>query len=147
MIKRIVVPVDFSEVSIRAARYVAEELAPQLKADVVLMTVLEVSDLRVAMSHGLHGFETDEDVHRMVQDWIEEQFAKIESAAGAAKAKRDVRRGIPEREILESINEHGADLVVMGAHGMGKRTPIGSKAQHVLAHSPVPLLLFPVNEA
>jgi nucleotide-binding universal stress UspA family protein len=144
MIKRIVVPVDFSEVSCRAARYVTEELAPQLQAEVVLMTALEASDLRVAMSHGLHGFGSDEDVHRMVRDWIEEQFAKIESGLGTVKAKRDVRRGIPEREIVEAIGEHRADLVVMGAHGIGNRRPIGSKAQHVLAHSPVPLLLFGV---
>lgn len=140
MIKRIVVPVDFSEVSCRAARYAVEELAPQLQADVVFVTVLEPSDLRVAMSHGLHGFETDEDVKRMVHDWIEEEFRKVE--AGGAKATRDVRRGLPEREIAEAIAEHKADLVVMGAHGMGNRSPIGSKAEHVLRASGVPLLLI-----
>ena len=142
MIKRIVVPVDFSEHSTRAAHYAVEELAAPLGADVVFVTVLEVSDLRVAMSHGLHGFETDEDVHRMVQDWIEEQFARIESKKGSIKATRDVRRGDPEREILEALREHRADIVVMGTHGMGKRHPIGSKAGHVLARGGVPVLLI-----
>ena len=143
MIKRIVAPVDFSEVSCSAARYAVQELAPQVGAEVVFVAVLEPSDLRVAMSHGLHGFENDADVHRMVQEWIEAQFAKVEAAAGAVKAKRDVRRGLPERELIEAIEEHRADLVVMGAHGMGNRKPIGSKAQHVLAHVSVPLLLIP----
>lgn len=142
MIKRIVVPIDFSDTSCRAATYAVEELAPQLGADVVFVAVLEVSDLRVAMSQGLHGFETDEDVHRMVQEWVETQFAKVESAQGSAKAKRDVRRGDPEREILEAISEHKADLVVMGAHGIGRRNPIGSKASHVLASSGVPVMLI-----
>src|SRR5688500_612715 len=108
MIKRIVVPVDFSENSRSAARFAVEELAPPHGAEVVFVTVLEVSDLRVAMSHGLHGFETDEDVHRMVRDWVEQQFAKIESGKGSAKASRDVRRGDPEREIVEAIREHRA---------------------------------------
>jgi nucleotide-binding universal stress UspA family protein len=142
MIKRIVVPVDFSENSKRAARYAVEELAPQLGASVVFVTVLEVSDLRVAMSHGLHGFETDEDVHRLVRAWVEEQFAALETGQGSVKATRDVRRGLPEREIVEAIHQHSADLVVMGAHGIGGRNPIGTKAEHVLAQGNVPLLLL-----
>ena len=141
MIRRIVVPVDFSEASCRAANYAMRELAPQLQAEVVFVTVLEPSDLRVAMSAGLHGFETDEDLHRQVRDWIEEQFRKIESAA-PGEAKRDVRRGLPERELIEAIHEHHADLVVMGASGIGRRSPIGRKAEHVLRHGGVPIVLL-----
>ena len=142
MIERIVVPVDFSEASRRAARYAVEELAPQLRAEVVFVTVLEPSDLRVAMNAGLHGFETDEDLHRQVHDWIEEQFKRVESSDDAVKARRDVRRGLPEREIVEAIHEHNASMVVMGAAGIAKRIPIGSKAEYVLRHVDVPLLLL-----
>ncbi len=142
MIKRIVVPVDFSPASIKAARYAVTELAPQLQAEVTFVSVLEVSDLRVAMSAGLHGFETDEDVRRQVHEWIEQQFAKIESASDAVKATRDVRRGDPNREILEAIHEHRADLVVMGSHGITRRIPLGSKAEYVLRHVDTPVLLI-----
>lgn len=142
MIKRIVVPVDFSPNSCAAARYAVEELAPQLDAEVTFVTVLEVGDLRVAMSAGLHGFENDEDVRRQVDEWIEQQFARIASVTDAVKAKRDVRRGIPEREILDAIRGHQADLVVMGSHGMGARAPMGTKAEHVLKHGRVPLMLI-----
>ncbi|HVE70773.1 MAG TPA: universal stress protein [Thermoanaerobaculia bacterium] len=142
MIERIVVPVDFSAASCRAARYAVEELAPQLRAEVVFVTVLEASDLRVAMNAGLHGFETDEDLHRQVHDWVEEQFRRIESAGDSVKAKRDVRRGMPEREIVEAIQEHRASIVVMGAAGITKRIPLGSKAEYVLRHIDVPVLLL-----
>ena len=142
MIKRILVPVDFSASSCRAARYAVEELAPQMGAEVVFVTVLDVGDLRVAMSAGLHGFGTDEELHRQVREWIEEQFRRIESAQDAVKAQRDVRRGIPEREILEAVRQHRADLVLMGASGMGRRDPIGSKAEYVLRHADVPLMLI-----
>jgi nucleotide-binding universal stress UspA family protein len=142
MIRRIVVPVDFSPVSCKAASYAVTELAPQLDAQVVFVTVLDPSDLRVAMSAGLHGFENDEDVHRQVQEWIETQFAKIESADGARNATRDVRRGIVEREILESIQEHHADLVVMGSVGITRRLPLGSKTEYVMRHCNVPLVLI-----
>ena len=146
MIQRIVVPVDFSDASCRAARYAVEELAPQLRAEVVFVTVLEASDLRVAMSAGLHGFDTDEELHRQVADWIEEQFRKIESAHDSVKARRDIRRGLPEREIVEAIHEHDADMVVMGAVGIARRIPIGSKAEYVLRHSEVPLVLVRAKE-
>ena len=146
MIKQILVPVDFSPASSSAARYAIETLAPQLGAEVTFVTVLDVGDLRVAMSAGLHGFENDEDVKRQVREWIESQFAKIESATDSVKAKRDVRRGLPEREILEAIQEHHADLIVMGAHGIARRIPMGSKAEHVLRHTHVPLLLIRAEE-
>jgi nucleotide-binding universal stress UspA family protein len=141
MIKQILVPVDFSAAACAAARYAVEEIAPQLGAAVTFVTVLEVSDLRVAMSAGLHGFEDDEDVRQKVSAWIEAQFARIESPAGAVKATRDVRRGLPERELLEAIQEHAADLIVMGTQGITRRLPIGSKAQYVLKHTRVPVLL------
>jgi nucleotide-binding universal stress UspA family protein len=142
MISRIVVPVDFSAVSCRAARYAVETLAPPLNAQVTFVTVLEVGDLRVAMSAGLHGFENDNDVKRQVHAWVEQQFSKIESATDAVKAQRDVRRGIPEHEIVEAIREHGADLVVMGSYGITSRLPLGSKAEHVLRHTKVPVVLI-----
>ena len=142
MIKRIVVPVDFSEVSCRAARFAVNELAPQLDAHVVFVAVLEVGDLRVAMSAGLHGFDTDEELRTKVRDWVEEQFQRIESADGSIKAQRDVRRGIPEREIIEAIREHEADMVVMGSSGIGSRLPIGSKTEFVIRHSQIPVLVI-----
>jgi nucleotide-binding universal stress UspA family protein len=146
MIERIVVPVDFSEASCRAARYAVEQLAPPFGAEVIFVSVLEPSDLRVAMSAGLHGFDTDEDLRKQVHDWIEEQFRRIESSGDAVKARRDLRRGLPEREIVEAIHEHHADLVVMGAAGIGKRLPMGSKPEYILRHVDVPLLLIRAHE-
>jgi nucleotide-binding universal stress UspA family protein len=136
MIRRVVVPIDFSVAACAAAHYAVDELAP-LGAEVVLVTVLETSDLRVAMNAGLHGFDNDDELRAQVGTWLEEQFAKAPAAA-----KRDVRRGIVEREILEAIKEHHADLVVMGAVGIAKRLPVGSKAEYVLRHTDVPLLLI-----
>ncbi len=136
MIRRIVVPLDFSDASCRAAHYATRELAPVHGAEVVLVSVLEPSDIRVAMSAGLHGFETDEELHARVEQWVEEQFAKV-----GANARRDIRRGLVDREILEAIHEHQADLIVMGAVGIAKRFPMGSKAEYILRHTSVPLLL------
>jgi nucleotide-binding universal stress UspA family protein len=142
MIKRILVPVDFSESSCRAAHYAVGELAPQLGADVVLVTVLEASDLRVAMRAGLHGFGTNEEVHRQVHAWVDGQFAKIEGAPGAVATQRDVRHGTPDHEIVAAIRQHKPDLIVMGAAGIGGRLPIGTTTDHLLRFVDVPIMLI-----
>jgi nucleotide-binding universal stress UspA family protein len=141
MIKQILVAIDFSTESVHAARYATSELAPQLQAEVTFVAVLEPSDLRVAIGAGLHGFENDEDVRRQVREWVEEQFREIEAPANAVNAKRDLRRGDPAHELIKAIAEHKADLVVIGACGIGRRDPIGTKAEHLLRHSQVPVLL------
>jgi nucleotide-binding universal stress UspA family protein len=53
---------------------------------------------------------------------------------------------MPEREIVEAIRQHGADLVVMGSHGITRRIPLGSKAEHVLRHVDLPVLLIRSRE-
>lgn len=135
MIRRVVVAIDFSEAACAAAHYAVTELAP-LGAEVVLVTVLEVSDLRVAMNAGLHGFDNDDELKAKVEHWLEEQFAKVPGTP-----RREIRRGIVEREIVEAIGEHHADLVVMGAVGIMRNFPMGSKAEYVLRHTKVPVLL------
>lgn len=141
MIKHILCPVDFSEASCRAANYAVRELAPQLGADVVWVTVLEASDIRVALEHGLYGFENDKDLHRQVEEWIDAQFARIDSEKSVA-TRRDIRRGIPEREIIEAIREHKPGLIVMGSNGITRSVPLGSKTQYVIEHCDVPIVVM-----
>jgi nucleotide-binding universal stress UspA family protein len=140
MVKRILCPIDFSDAGCHAAEYTAKELAPQLHAEIVWLSVLEPTDIRVALDAGLYGFENDDSLHRQVEEWIDQQFARIDPGGGVP-TRRDIRRGIPEREILDAIREHTPDLIVMGSTGIAKRLPIGRKAEYVLRHSDVPVLL------
>lgn len=140
MIKRILIAIDFSDVSRRAAK-VGAELARQCGAEIVFVTVLDVGDIRVAMEAGLHGFKTDEELHAQVRQWIDEQYAIIERET-AATSHRDIRRGLAERELVEAITEHHADLAVMGAHGHAGKT-VGSKTEHLVGHARVPVVVVP----
>ena len=140
MIKRIVIPFDFSEVSARAAEF-GVELAKQLDAAVTLVSVLEVGDLRVAMKAGLHHFETSEDVKKQVEEWVESQYKTIKIPSGV-KSERVIRRGIPEKEILQVISENNADMVVMGSTGIARRLPIGSVAEAVMRQCKVPVTVL-----
>ena len=141
MIKRILISVDFSETSNRAARW-AVDLADQIAGEALIVTVLDVGDLRVAMNAGLHGFETDEEMRKQVRDWIERKLTEL-VPAGAKNVRHDVRRGRVEQQLVEAITEYDANLVVMGSTGVGRRLPLGSKTEYIMRHSDVPIVVVP----
>jgi nucleotide-binding universal stress UspA family protein len=64
-------------------------------------------------------------------------------ARGAHVRTRVVFDGDAAHAILEAVNEAGADTVSMATHGYHgfKRLVLGSVADRVLRHSPVPVLL------
>ncbi len=72
--------------------------------------------------------------------------ARLISAAekkGVAFRKIIVTEGSPAKKIVETAEKERADLIVMGRKGqsMLEKILIGSVANHVLRHSPVPMLL------
>ena len=140
VIRRILIPVDFSPTSRKAAAW-GIDLAQQLDVEALVISVLDVSDLRVAMNAGLHGFENDEDVKRQVNDWVRAQYASI-VPTGAENVRTDIRRGIVEREILEAIEQYNPSLVVMGSAGITRRLPVGSKTEHVMRNCDVPVVVI-----
>jgi nucleotide-binding universal stress UspA family protein len=137
--RRILVAVDYSPQSIEAAR-VAIDLASQLGAQVLLLTVLDVGDLRVALKAHLYAFKTDTEVHRAVRRWIHDQAARVEVPEGVRCVRR-VRRGIADQEILSAIRSYRPQLVVMGSRGLARRLALGSTTAAVLRRSPVPVLV------
>jgi nucleotide-binding universal stress UspA family protein len=141
-VKRILVPLDFSEQSLRALR-VAIDLAQQTGASLRLLTVLEASDIRVALQAGLYGFSSDSDLHTKVARWVQRRFASLELPPGV-RATKTVRRGLIEDEIVAAA-ERGVQLIVMGSSGVISRFPVGSKTKAVLRKSPVPVLVVPVT--
>ena len=59
------------------------------------------------------------------------------------RARGVVREGVPLAEVLREATASRADLLVVGARGTGglARLLLGSVAEGVLDHSPVPVLL------
>lgn len=139
MIRRLLVPVDFSPESLAAVKF-AGELARQTAARIRLVTVLDVGDLRAALKARLYGFGTDAEVHRALAEWIREQYARI-VLPPEVHAIRSVRRGEVEEEIVTAIEKYRPQLVVMGSRGLSRRLSIGSKTAAVLRRSPVPVLV------
>jgi nucleotide-binding universal stress UspA family protein len=130
---------DFSPHA-RAAAVVAGDLAIALGASIRYLTVLDVSDLRVALKARLHGFDTSAEVRAAVAQWVDDQYAKLSTPAGV-ETTRTIERGNAEPKIVAAIEKYQVDLVVMGSSGLARKLPIGSKTGEVLRLSPVPVLV------
>jgi nucleotide-binding universal stress UspA family protein len=138
--KRLLCPVDFSEVSIAAAK-MALALAEEADGKIVLMHVLEgPEDDDRGASWSLN---VSEYRHQREQDAGAQLAALI--PANARERCEPIGRlahGKPYREILRVADAEAIDLIVMGVHG---RNPIdlalfGSTTNHVVRRARCPVL-------
>lgn len=144
MVKRILVPIDGSSVAERGLAH-ALELAVELKAmpHLVLLHVLE-PPLPVTEA-GLGGGWSE--LSRALRDQGEALLARAKGLCEAAGvgAETDLREaaGRVADVVVERVRQRDCDLVVMGTHGRrgANRWVMGSDAEIVARHSPVPVLL------
>ncbi len=142
MFQHILLPTDGSEPAMRAvARGV--ELAQRLGARVTVMTALEHFPAGI-MASGYRPHDEPQEVPGLqaANDWLEQAEA-VARAAGVPCERLLMReQKIVYRAILDAAQQCGADLIVMGTHGMGlmERLFVGSQTQRVLAHTTIPVL-------
>ena len=139
MIKRILVPTDFSTHADAAYQY-ALELAQAFAASVHLINVVEDPNAAGMWSSEVYTAEIAGLQLNLVRDAKHRLEATV--ASGTANVSTEVRTGNSARQILEVAKEQGVDLIVMGTHG---RTGIahvvmGSVAEKVVRLAPCPVL-------
>ncbi|MDR7414976.1 MAG: universal stress protein [Armatimonadota bacterium] len=137
-IRRILAATDFSPASEGALRW-ASLLSQRFGADLVLLHALALDP---ALLLGPTGVTVDL-YTRLVEHARQEAERLLRQLEERLPGARSMIREGPAREvILQATAETGADLVVMGTHGRSgiPRLLFGSVAQHVVVHSPVPVL-------
>ncbi|MCK6556065.1 universal stress protein [Candidatus Binatia bacterium] len=137
-IKRILVPTDFSECSVAAARFAAA-LARQFGAAIDAVTVVDTSPLVEA-----YGDETYRNERvTFIRDRAREQLTGFVAANLAGlQVVQHVRDGDTYVEIDRVATELECGLVVMGTHGRTglAHLLVGSVAEKVVRHSSVPVV-------
>jgi nucleotide-binding universal stress UspA family protein len=140
MFKKILVPLDGSELAESIIPYV-EDLASTHKARIVL--------LRVALAHTLPGQDEIKAEVEAVRD-AEDYLKKVEE--GLKKkgftVESHVRYGKDAEEIVDFCKEPDIDAVAMFTHGRTGvgRWLLGSVAEKVVRHCPLPVVLFRPEE-
>jgi nucleotide-binding universal stress UspA family protein len=137
MFRNLLVPVDGSESSHKAAE-VAADLATKYGARVTVLHVQrpgrgiapELLDAFIAAkSAGMPEFDF---LREHAQEIADREVAAIR-AAGVANVERAIESGDPAHRIVDYAKAHQVDLIVMGSHGRGKLEGIllGSVANKV----------------
>ncbi|MBI3622243.1 MAG: universal stress protein [Nitrospirae bacterium] len=136
-IKRIVVPVDFTDFSRRAAEY-AVMLARQFRAKVVLVHVIEpfTYDINESMWVVDHYAAL-----KAIGERLLDQQRKALTRKGMA-VQTSLLRGAPAFEIIDEARRRRADLIVMGTHGRTglQHLVLGSVAERVVRLAACPVL-------
>jgi len=142
---KILLPVDGSEVSLKAVRLAISLLQQGLSGSVVLANVQEPATL-----------------YEMVVAPNTEILESVSTAAGVdtlAPAEtllinagvvyeREIASGDPAHTIVDIVERYSCDLVIMGARGVGalRNALLGSVSNEVLRTAPVPVLVVKLEK-
>ena len=144
---KILLPVDGSELSLHEVRFALRLVAQGLQASFLLANAQEPASLYEIVK--APDAEVLEHVSHAAGEHLLASAEALLRDAGIAY-EHEVVTGDPAHAMLELIERHGCDMVIMGTHGLGVlRTAFqGSVAQMLVQSSPVPVLLVkPPEEA
>lgn len=132
----VLVPTDGSTGATRAADH-GIELAAALDATVHVLSAVDDSSLGAAVRSTISGSQREQDATAAVDDIVSEATAR-----GVTDTVRHVEHGSPVECILDVIESHDIDAVVMGATGRRgtDRILLGSVAETTVRAAPVPVL-------
>ena len=135
MLKKILAPTDFSELSGEGVRY-ACHLAKEVGAQVIVMNVIVLDETNTTT-------KGETDAHR---ERLAEFVAKTVPHHGAdLKLREVVVAGQPYNAIVDCAENEHVDLVVMSSHGRSglSRMLIGSVTDRLLRAAKCPVVVVP----
>jgi nucleotide-binding universal stress UspA family protein len=139
--RRIVIAVDFSDASLTATRWVARHFGAG--AELVLAHVIDIPQPPAFLRGKL---PPHAELLSTTQLGAEQRIVELAfslEAEGAGSVRPEVRVGHAAQQILELVEESGADLIAVGGHGRrrGLWGMLGSTAERLLESATVPVLL------
>ena len=142
---RILLPIDFSERCLGAARYAVPTLAKRFNSEVTVLHVLPpyipmvvmgesvITELDVDQSRDLMAARKD-DAKRDLDSFLSEELGNV-------SVKRVLMEGDPARKIVEYAHAENVGLIMMPTHGYGpfRRLLLGSVTSKVLHDADCPV--------
>ncbi|MFA6001430.1 MAG: universal stress protein [Thermoleophilia bacterium] len=135
--RSVLVPYDGSNPSKRAI----ERIVNITNSDEPSMTMLYV----IPRYEEMVGFFKTDAIERSIQEEATRIVLEGEqiAAGNGLNANTMIEEGRAADKIVESARELGSDLIVIGSHGWHgmDKSILGSTAERVIAHSPIPILI------
>lgn len=141
--KRIIVPIDFSEHS-EFALEAAANLANKYGSELIVLHMLELSNA-ILTSNGSSINEEAVFYLKLAEQKFEAFLDK--PYLEGIKITPIVKHFKVFSEVNDIANEHNANLIVMGSHGASgvKEVLVGSNTEKVVRHSDIPVLVIKHN--
>jgi len=157
VVKSVLVPVDFSVFTLKAAR-LGVRLAHDLNAEVTLLHSYYSPFYAGGMPIN-DAFAINDEGNDMIQQQISKMHDQMEELVAILQhdmKQGDLptcgivtkfREGVPEEQILSYSNRHPQQIIIMGTHGNGFKESdlLGSVTAEVIERSTVPVFAFPVD--
>ena len=140
LIKKILIPIDFSDYSKAALKY-AVSFSKIFDAELILIYVVEPVIYPPDFSMGQVALPTvDLDLNTRAKEELD-KLVKTEINS-TLKARTTVRTGKPFVEIIECAKEEDIDLIIIATHGHSgvEHILFGSTAEKVVRKAPCPVL-------
>jgi nucleotide-binding universal stress UspA family protein len=148
-IRRIFVPIDFSDGSKRALNY-AIDLGGVLEADLTVLYVAE--PIYFATPGDLYGTSANlgmllEEQRRSARQELKKLATRLEKRG--VRVKTVLGTGVPHEVIVETAKARKADLIVMATHGRSGLTHLlmGSVTEKVVRSATCPVLTVRTDAA
>ncbi|MDM8552228.1 universal stress protein [Desulfobacterales bacterium HSG2] len=151
-ISKIVVGCDFSNYSKETVGY-AVSLAGKFQAELIIVNVINQREIDTILkvAEGQFDRTVEKYVERSADDYVkrakEERVRQTEKlveeiSCTHSPLKKLVRVGVPFQELIQVIQDEGADLMVMGPKGRGDLAGVvfGSNAEKMFRRCPITLL-------
>lgn len=137
---KILLPVDGSDLSLQAVRFLVRLASQGLHTEVVLVNVQEPASLyELVVAHDVEVLE------RVVAEAGAHALSAAEALLRQAGIAFDseVVKGDPAHSLIDMVERFGCDLVVMGARGHGdlRSALLGSVSHEVLHACGVPVMI------
>ncbi|NNK19489.1 MAG: universal stress protein [Maribacter sp.] len=138
--KKIIVPIDFSEQSDYALK-VAASLAKKHDAEILVLHMLELNQALVSSSEGFYPEQTV-----FMIKFAEKRFNKFlnKPYLEGIKITPIVKHFKVFSEVNDVAKKNEADMIVMGSHGTDglKEIFVGSNAERVVRNADIPVLVI-----
>jgi len=146
MIKKVLLPVDFSEVTdavVESAKFVGEKFKPKFYLLHVISPLVYVSMLET-MVVDVIDTEVIEEIEETKRKNAENLLNSLKEKLSGFEVETVIDIGSPADVIVEKEETYNVDLTILGGHqkGLVERILLGSTSEAVVKHSKKPVLVI-----
>jgi nucleotide-binding universal stress UspA family protein len=142
--KKILVPIDGSESSLKALRHTLA-LARTHSSTITVLSVIEELKLPFGAEYMLWANESHNELIRSTLESLNRETKKIMEQEPDLDVDAEIREGVPANVIVQMALDEDYDLIVIGKRGMGvlEELVMGNIARKVVDLSKVPVTIIP----